>query len=74
MGRREGRLTSLQRVAVVDAAAWLLTDAEGGDDLAYALLEAACSSMDVVSTTYRALTTPFLHRMDSPRDDQAGES
>ena len=74
LSRCEARLTSLQRIAVVDAAAWLLTDANGGDDLAYALLEAACTSTDAVGTTYFALTAPFTHRLGSARDGRVGEA
>ena len=72
LSRCEARLTSLQRIAVVDAAAWVLTDANGGDDLAYALLEAACSSTDAVGTTYVALTKPLTHRAGSARGNGVG--
>lgn len=54
---REERLTPLQRVAVVDAAAnWMNEDA--GDELAYALLAAVCSTDVTTSHAYIALLTP----------------
>ena len=52
---REPRLSSVQRSAVVDAAAWLLENGDGGEDLAYALLEAVCSSPTATTDAYCAL-------------------
>ena len=51
---REARLSPLQRIAVVDAAArWM--DEEAGDELAYALLAAVCSTDVITSHAYLAL-------------------
>ena len=56
--RRSG-LTAVQRIAVVDAAAWWLTDpAGGGTDLTWALLTAASTSEAVIHRAYLTLITP----------------
>lgn len=63
---REPRLSALQRLAVVDAAAgWLQQDA--GDELAFALLGAVCSTDITTSQTYVALLAP------PPAEDAAPE-
>ncbi len=51
---REARLSAVQRVAVVDAAAWWLGE-EAGDQLAWALLEAVCSASTTTGQVYVAL-------------------
>src|SRR5213075_271591 len=43
LAERESRLSAVQRLTLVDAAAWWLTDSSGGEDLARALLAAACT-------------------------------
>ena len=54
---REGRISAVQRIAVVDAAArWLAEDA--GDELARALLEAVCSDRATAGFVYLALIEP----------------
>jgi hypothetical protein len=54
---REPELSAAQRIAVVDSAArWM--DDEAGDELAYALLRAACSTDVTTSRAYLALLTP----------------
>lgn len=54
---REPRLSGLQRLAVVDAAAgWLRQDA--GDELAFALLGAVCSTDITTNQAYLALLAP----------------
>lgn len=54
---REPRLSAVQRIAVVDAAArWMEEDA--GDELAFALLRAACLSELAASQAYVELLTP----------------
>jgi hypothetical protein len=54
---REPRLSPVQRLAVIDAAArWMEEDA--GDELAFALLRAVCSSEAVASQTYVELLSP----------------
>jgi len=54
---REPALSPLQRIAVIDAAArWM--DEDTGDELAYALLSAACSSDVATSQAYVELLTP----------------
>ncbi|MGH3697322.1 MAG: hypothetical protein ACRDRX_25615 [Pseudonocardiaceae bacterium] len=42
LGERE-QLSAIQRLALVDAAAWWLSEPHGGEELAYALLAASCS-------------------------------
>jgi hypothetical protein len=51
---REQRLSAVQRLVVVDAAARLM-DEEGGNELAWALLDAVCSTTETTSHTYLAL-------------------
>lgn len=64
---REPRLSGLQRLAVVDAAAgWL--QQEAGDELAFALLGAVCSTDITTSQAYVALLAP------PPAEDTAPES
>jgi hypothetical protein len=66
LGERETRLSAVQRLALVDAAAWWLADPSGGQELAYALLAATCSEEVTTEHVYLALiTTP-----DEP-DDQS---
>jgi len=51
---REGRMSAVQRIAIVDAAArWLAEDA--GGELAQALLQAACSRTATANFVYLAL-------------------
>ena len=57
LGRYEPRLSFVQRVAVVDAAAdWIHT--YGNDDLAWALLDATCRNPASTGQTYLALLSP----------------
>lgn len=71
LATREAHLSAMQRVAVVDAAAWWLGDPQGGDELAYALLAAACTADVTTEHVYLALITPadapHEHRDDPPR-------
>ncbi|MGI8448216.1 MAG: hypothetical protein ACR2MP_13750, partial [Streptosporangiaceae bacterium] len=54
LSEREQRMSAVQRIAVVDAAArWLAEDA--GDELARALLEAACSNRATANFAFLAL-------------------
>jgi len=55
---REAHLSAVQRVAVIDAAAWWLTDPDGGEELAHALLAATCSAEVTTEHAYLALITP----------------
>jgi hypothetical protein len=69
LGTRETHLSAVQRLAVVDAAAWWLTDPQGGDELAYALLAATCSADVTTEHVYLALITPtdeLPERTDDP--------
>ena len=43
LGEREAHLSAVQRLALVDAAAWWLSEPNGGEELAYALLAATCA-------------------------------
>lgn len=67
---REPRLSPVQRIAVVDAAArWMEEDA--GDELAFALLRAACLSELAASQAYVELLSPGGPAGDSPgREDE----
>ena len=43
LGERKAQLSAVQRLALVDAAAWWLSEPNGGEELTYALLAATCS-------------------------------
>jgi hypothetical protein len=58
------RLAAVQRLALVDAAAWWLSEPNGGEELAYALLAASCAAEITTEHVYLALITPF----DEPDD------
>ena len=64
LGEREPQLSAIQRLALVDAAAWWLSQPNGGEQLAYALLAATCSEAVTTEHTYLALITPS----DGPGD------
>jgi hypothetical protein len=70
LGEREDRLSAVQRLALVDAAAWWLSDPSGGPELAHALLTASCSTEVTTEHVYLALITP----PDEPDDHSAGLS
>ena len=44
LGEREAHLSVVQRLALVDAAAWWLSEPNGGEEFAYALLTASCAA------------------------------
>jgi hypothetical protein len=58
LAERETRLSALQRLALVDAAASWLSEPNGGDQLAHALLAAACTTEVTAEHVYLALITP----------------
>ncbi|MGH7743767.1 MAG: hypothetical protein ACREQ5_02970, partial [Candidatus Dormibacteria bacterium] len=58
LGEREAHLSAVQRLALVDAAAWWLSEPNGGEELAYALLAATCSESVTTEHVYLALITP----------------
>ncbi|MCA1705315.1 MAG: hypothetical protein LC808_19475 [Actinobacteria bacterium] len=58
LAERESRLSALQRLALVDAAASWLSEPHGGDQLAHALLGAACTDQITTEQAYLALITP----------------
>jgi hypothetical protein len=64
LGEREAHLSAIQRLALVDAAAWWLSEPNGGEELAYALLAATCSAEVTTEHAYLALITPS----DEPGD------
>lgn len=64
LAERESRLSALQRLALVDAAASWLSEPNGGEQLAYALLGAACTTEVTTEQVYLALITP----PDNPGD------
>jgi len=70
LGEREAQLSAVQRLALVDAAAWWLSELNGGEELAYALLTAACSAEIATEHVYLALITPS----DEPDDHDEGTS
>ena len=58
LAERESRLSALQRLALVDAAASWLSEPNGGEQLAHALLGAACTTEVTAEHAYLALITP----------------
>ena len=58
LAERETRLSALQRLALVDAAASWLSESNGGEQLAHALLGAACRTDVTAEHAYLALITP----------------
>jgi hypothetical protein len=65
---RETRLSALQRLALVDAAASWLSEPNGGEQLAHALLGAACTTDVTAEHVYLALITP----LDNSNDHSEG--
>ena len=57
LGQRESRISPVQRIAVVDAAARWLAE-EAGEELAQALLEAVCTERTTANFVYLALIEP----------------
>jgi hypothetical protein len=57
LGEREPQLSAIQRLALVDAAAWWLSEPNGGEELAYALLAVICSGVVTTEHAYLALIT-----------------
>ena len=64
LAERETRLSALQRIALVDAAASWLSEPNGGDQLAHALLGAACTTEVTAEHAYLALITPAENSED----------
>jgi hypothetical protein len=58
LGECEPQLSAIQRLALVNAAAWWLSEPNGGEQLAYALLAATCSQAVTTERAYLALITP----------------
>ncbi|HSV67959.1 MAG TPA: hypothetical protein VLJ59_18950 [Mycobacteriales bacterium] len=67
LAEREPEMSAVQRLALVDAAAWWLSEPSGGQELAYALLGAACSEV-TAEQAYLALITPSS---ENPAGDQS---
>jgi hypothetical protein len=65
LGEREAHLSAVQRLALVDAATWWLSEPNGGEQFAYALLAASCATEITTEHVYLALIT----RSDEPEDD-----
>jgi hypothetical protein len=68
LAERESRLSALQRLALVDAAASWLSEPNGGEQLAHALLGAACTTEVTAEHIYLALITP----PENPEDHSEG--
>jgi hypothetical protein len=70
LGERETQLSAVQRLALIDAAAWWLSEPNGGEEFAYALLAASCTAKVTTEHVYLALITPS----DEPDNDGAAPS
>jgi hypothetical protein len=64
LAERETRLSALQRLALVDAAASWLSESNSGEQLAHALLGAACMTDVTAEHAYLALITPSENSED----------
>jgi hypothetical protein len=71
LGEREAHLSAVQRLALVDAAAWWLSEPNGGEEFAYALLAASCAAEVTTEHVYLALITPCV---ESDEDGEARSS
>jgi hypothetical protein len=58
LAEREPGLSAVQRLALVEAAAWWLTDPAGGHELAHALIDGACADQVTAEHVYLTLITP----------------
>jgi hypothetical protein len=67
LAERESRLSVLQRLTLVDIAASWLSEPAGGDQLAHALLAAACLTEVTVEHAYSALITHQAIQRVNPR-------
>jgi hypothetical protein len=70
LGEREAHLSAAQRLALVDAAAWWLSEPNGGEEFAYALLAASCSTEVTTEHVYLAL----IASPDEPDDHRKAPS
>ncbi|MGH8918399.1 MAG: hypothetical protein ACRD0H_08690, partial [Actinomycetes bacterium] len=68
LAEREAGLSAVQRLALVDAAAWWLSDPAGGQELAYALIDGACAQPVSAEHVYLALITPPEQPADQASD------
>ena len=66
LAEREAGLSAVQRLALVDAAAWWLTDPAGGQELAHALIDGACADQVTAEHVYLALITPPEQSANQP--------
>ena len=66
LAERETGLSAVQRLALVDAAAWWLSDPAGGHELAHALIDGACAERVTAEHVYLTLITPPGHPVDPP--------
>jgi hypothetical protein len=64
LGQREAHLSAVQRLALVDAAAWRLSEPNGGEELAYALLATSCAVEVTTEHVYLSLITPTAESED----------
>jgi hypothetical protein len=65
-----GLAVHVQRLALVDAAAWLLSEPDGGEEFAYTLLVASCAAEVIIEHVYLALITPS-GKLDEDREAPA---
>jgi hypothetical protein len=64
LGEREAHLSAVQRLALVDAAAWWFSEPNGGEEFAYALLAASCGAEVTTEHVYLTLITPAVETDD----------
>jgi hypothetical protein len=58
LAAREAHLSAVQRLALVDAAAWWLSEPNGGEEFSYALLASSCAAEVTTEHVYLSLITP----------------
>lgn len=66
LGNGEPALSLMQRIAVIDAAAYWI-DSTGDDEMAWALLDAVCATSATTGQTYLALLAPV--GVETPESD-----
>ena len=73
LAERESRLSALQRLALVDAAASWLSEPNGGDQLAHALLAAPSLSACLTDVTAEHAYLALIPPPENPEDHSAGQ-
>jgi hypothetical protein len=74
LDEREAHLSAVHRLALVDAATRWLSEPNGGEEFAYALLAASCAAEATTEHVYLALITPSDQPDGADQPDDDGEA